>query len=241
MVEFEGDRKTNIVLAPQSLAGIDLSAGDTAIFRDANPAGEENAPYKALTGRSARVRRARVVGAPPALAAGPHPFGGTRTGRALPLHRGRRRRSRPPAGVDCFTRGVRNVMRFPDMLEQEPEAAPPPLHLLGDANMDEVMSAPMAGYFRAQVELLDEVQAGQLVGTIHDPLGDLLAELRTEKDGIVIMRRGVHRVLSGDGLIHLTARAENQQIATALTPIPYPLPFPTSRARIHRAADPRRP
>ena len=101
-------------------------------------------------------------------------------------------------------------MRFPDMLEQEPEAAPPPLHLLGDANMDEVMSAPMAGYFRAQVELLDEVQAGQLVGTIHDPLGDLLAELRTEKDGIVIMSRGLHRVLSGDGLIHLTARAENQ-------------------------------
>ena len=149
-----------------------------------------------------------------------------------------------PQDVDCFTRGVRNVMRFPDMLEQEPEAAPPPLHLLGDANMDEVMSAPMAGYFRAQVELLDEVQAGQLVGTIHDPLGDLLAELRTEKDGIVIMRRGLHQALSGDGLIHLTARPENQQIATTLSPIPYPLSpplFPTSRARIHRAADPRRP
>ena len=44
----------------------------------------------------------------------------------------------------------------------------------------------------------------------HDPLGALLAELRTEKDGIVIMRRGLHRALSGDGLIHLTARAENQ-------------------------------
>ena len=115
-----------------------------------------------------------------------------------------------PQDVDCFTRGVRNVMRFLDMLEQEPAATPPPLHLLGDANMDEVMPAPMAGYFRAQVELLDEVQAGQLVGTIHDPLGDLLAELRTEKDGIVIMSRGLHRVLSGDGLIHLTARAENQ-------------------------------
>ena len=60
MVEFEGDRKTNIVLAPHSLAGIDLGAGDTAIFRDANPAGEENAPYKALV----PARRPRVFGAP---------------------------------------------------------------------------------------------------------------------------------------------------------------------------------
>ena len=60
MVEFEGDRNINIVLAPQSLAGIDLSAGDTAIFRDANPAAEENAPYKALV----PGRRPRVFGAP---------------------------------------------------------------------------------------------------------------------------------------------------------------------------------
>ena len=112
-----------------------------------------------------------------------------------------------PQDVDCFTRGVRNVMRHLDMLEGEPESAPPTLHLLGDGNMDEVMSAPAAGYFRPHVELLDEVQTGQVVGTIHDPLGNVLAELRAEKDGIVIMRRGLHRVLSGDGLIHLTGRA----------------------------------
>ncbi len=119
-----------------------------------------------------------------------------------------------PQDVDCFTRGVLNVMRHLDMLEEEPESSPPPLHLLGDGNMDEVMSAPAPGYFRARVELLEEVQAGQLVGTIHDPLGDSLAELHAEKDGIVIMRRGLHRVHSGDGLIHLTGRAEESYTAT---------------------------
>ena len=113
-----------------------------------------------------------------------------------------------PQDVDCFTRGVFNVMRHLDMLEGEPAPTPPPLHLLGEGNMDEVTSAPMAGYFRPHVELLDEVQSGQLVGAIHDPLGNVLAELRAEKDGIVIMRRGLHRVLSGDGLIHLTGRAD---------------------------------
>ena len=85
------------------------------------------------------------------------------------------------------------------MIDGEPAAAPPPMHLLGDGNMDEVMSAPMAGYFRPHVELLQEVESGQLVGAVHDPLGVLLAELHAEKDGIVIMRRGVHRVHSGDG------------------------------------------
>ncbi len=112
-----------------------------------------------------------------------------------------------PDDVDCFARGVLNVMRHLDMLEGEPEPSQPPLHLLGDGNMDEVMSAPAAGYFRPHVELLDEVQAGQLVATIHDPLGDLRAELYAERDGIVIMRRGLHRVHSGDGLIHLTGLA----------------------------------
>ena len=113
-----------------------------------------------------------------------------------------------PQDVNCFTRGVLNVMQHLNMLAGEPAAAPTPQHLLGDGNMDEVMSAPMAGYFRPRVALLQEVQSGQLVGTIHDPLGAVLAALHAEKDGIVIMRRGVHRVHSGDGLIHLTNRAE---------------------------------
>ena len=60
-------------------------------------------------------------------------------------------------------------MHHLDMLEGEPAAVPPPQHLLGDGNMDEVMSAPLAGYFRLHVELLQDVQSGQLVGAIHDP------------------------------------------------------------------------
>lgn len=113
-----------------------------------------------------------------------------------------------PEDVDCFMRGVLNVMHHLDMLPGQPAAIPPYQHLLGDGNMDEVLSAPMAGYFRPHVELLQEVQTGQLVGTIHDPLGNTLTELHAQDDGIVIMRRGLHRVHGGDGLIHLTNRAE---------------------------------
>ena len=56
MVEYEGNRRNNIVLSPESFPGIDLSAGDTAIFRDTNPACQEEATYKALVpGHSPRV------------------------------------------------------------------------------------------------------------------------------------------------------------------------------------------
>jgi hypothetical protein len=48
LVEFEGNRRNNIVLAPDSLRGIDISAGDTAVFPDTNPACQEGAEYKAL-------------------------------------------------------------------------------------------------------------------------------------------------------------------------------------------------
>lgn len=111
-----------------------------------------------------------------------------------------------PEDVACFHRGVHNVMQHLGMLEGAPDVAPT-LHLLGDGNMDEVMSAPAAGYFRPHVELLQEVRSGQLVGTVHDPLGNILAELHSETNGVVIMRRGVRKVLSGDGLVHLTGRA----------------------------------
>jgi hypothetical protein len=56
LVSFEGDSSNNIVLSPESFAGIDLSAGDTAIFLDTNPACQEEARYKALVpGRTPRV------------------------------------------------------------------------------------------------------------------------------------------------------------------------------------------
>ncbi len=56
LVQFAGDGRNNIVLSPESFAGIDLSAGDTAIFKDTNPSCQEEARYKALVpGRSPRA------------------------------------------------------------------------------------------------------------------------------------------------------------------------------------------
>jgi len=55
LVEFEGNRNNNIVLAPDSFPGIDISAGDTAVFPDTNPACQEGSEYKAIVPAGARL------------------------------------------------------------------------------------------------------------------------------------------------------------------------------------------
>ncbi|MCB0115522.1 MAG: hypothetical protein KDD84_15595, partial [Caldilineaceae bacterium] len=74
--------------------------------------------------------------------------------------------------------------------------------------LDTTHSAPVAGYSRATVARLDEVEAGAQLGVITDFFGDVTAEIRAERAGVVIMLRRVHRVHVGDGLVHITNRYE---------------------------------
>ena len=114
-----------------------------------------------------------------------------------------------PSDVSCFTTGVINVMKHLDMLDGHPQLRPVTHHLSGDGNMDSVISTPVAGYFRSDVALLDEVSAGQRLGAVHDPFGEVVAEITTENAGVVIMLRRIHRVHVGDNLAHVTGRLDN--------------------------------
>lgn len=106
--------------------------------------------------------------------------------------------------VACFTQGVINVMRHLDMLDGVPQPQPMTHDLLGDGNMDSIISAPVAGFFRAEVNLLDEVHKGQVLGTIRNFFGESLCAVTTPDPGFVIMLRRFHRVHAGDGLAHVT-------------------------------------
>ena len=114
-----------------------------------------------------------------------------------------------PSDVSCFTTGVINVMKHLDMLDGHPQLRPVTHHLSGDGNMDSVISTPVAGYFRSDVALLDEVSAGQRLGAVRDPFGEIVAEITTENAGVVIMLRRIHRVHVGDNLAHVTGRLDN--------------------------------
>lgn len=123
--------------------------------------------------------------------------------------------SAAPEVVACFVRGTLNVMRHLGMLadapqmqpQTQPQTQPPTHHLVGDGNLDVVTHAPVAGFFRAAVQLLDEVRRGQVLGTLHDPFGAALAEITAPEDGVVILLRRLQRANVGDGLVHLTHTA----------------------------------
>lgn len=108
--------------------------------------------------------------------------------------------------VSCFCNGVLNVLKHLNMIEGHPQPGPLTHHLVGEGNLDQVISAPIAGYYRAHVNLLDEVQTGQRLGAIYDLFGEPIEEIHADRDGIVIMLRRLNSVRVGDGLAHITTR-----------------------------------
>ncbi len=111
-----------------------------------------------------------------------------------------------PDDLACFTQGVINVMRHLGMLAGAAQPRPMTHDLFGDGNLDTVLSASVAGYWRAEIALLAEVQPGQRLGTVCDLFGNVLAEVTADQAGVVIMLRRLHRVHVGDGLAHVTRR-----------------------------------
>lgn len=111
-----------------------------------------------------------------------------------------------PDDVDCFTQGVLNVMKHLDMLDGDPQPRPTTHHLVGHGDMDTVISAPVAGLFRPQVDVLANVTAGQRLGVIQNFFGEVTAEITAGRAGVVIMLRRIQRVHVGDGLAHVTGR-----------------------------------
>jgi predicted deacylase len=109
-----------------------------------------------------------------------------------------------PEDVDCFINGVMNVMKHLGMLNGEPNSLPMTHHLLGDGNLDIVISASVEGRFQTLVSLLDEVKQGDSLGKVEDPFGQIIEEITADSDGVVIMIRRICHVNMGDGLIHLT-------------------------------------
>ena len=109
-----------------------------------------------------------------------------------------------PEDVTCYVEGAINVMKHLEMLPGEPQPRPVTHHLIGDGNLDVVISAPAAGFFKSEVDLLEEVRAGQRLGTIRDFFGQTKAEVVTQRNGRVILLRKRPRVEVGAGLAQVT-------------------------------------
>lgn len=116
-----------------------------------------------------------------------------------------------PEDVACFSQGILNLMRHLGMLAGDIKLPATSVHLVGDGNLDIVTLAPVAGYFRASVALLEHVQQGQVLGNIFDFSGKSVATIPAESAGVVIMLRRIHRVHAGEGLVQVTHTLEDYQ------------------------------
>ncbi len=108
------------------------------------------------------------------------------------------------AGVAAYEEGCLNVMAMLGMLERELPVSrvqhvvedPRP----GAGHMQVCNPSPVSGFFTPNVNLGDEIQAGDLLGVVADLLGEQQTPALADQSGLVLVLRTFSRVLQGDCL-----------------------------------------
>ena len=103
--------------------------------------------------------------------------------------------------------GIQRVMAWLGMRDADLPPAPAPLVIetrgdqAGHLQVDH--PSPVGGIFVPEVELWEQVAAGQRVGVVRHPDGTALAESPAARAGRVLYLRTFPRVFSGDGLVYI--------------------------------------
>ena len=108
--------------------------------------------------------------------------------------------------VDCYTRGLANLLSFLE-IARLPQAELPtpyePLRLQGSGDVDVAMKAPRGGLFYTSLEPGAQVREGDLLGVLRSVEGEL-EEIRSLEDGVLVMIRSTPRVFSGELIVVLS-------------------------------------
>jgi len=100
-----------------------------------------------------------------------------------------------PDVMSFYVAGVINVMKHLSILPGQPVRRAPEHYLVGPGYQ---ILAPLSGFLLPKVSVLDQVKAGDLLGTLVGMLGETLAEIRSEYDGWVTMIRSTPMIYSGE-------------------------------------------
>ncbi len=106
-----------------------------------------------------------------------------------------------------YARGVTNVMKVMGILPGAVEAGEPTHHLSGTGDVDGSLTASAAGYLVRDVEALDRVERGDVLGRVLAPDGSVVEEVRSPMDGVVIMMRMSPPVTPGTNVFMVTGIA----------------------------------
>jgi predicted deacylase len=101
-----------------------------------------------------------------------------------------------PAAVRALAGAARAALRALGAVAGD---APPPARRVDPVRVD----AAAAGWWVAAVRAAEEVHEGSLLGRIRDPWGDVIADIRSPADGIVLRLTTRPPVAAGDELVVL--------------------------------------
>ena len=103
-----------------------------------------------------------------------------------------------------YVRGVTNVMKVMGILPGAVEAGEPTHHLSGSGDVDGSLTTRTAGYLVREVEVLDRVERGDVLGRVLAPDGSVVEEVRSPTDGVVIFMRMSPPVMPGTNVFMVT-------------------------------------
>lgn len=107
-----------------------------------------------------------------------------------------------PIGVDAYVQGCRRVLAELKMLDEihVPPSSPPLViedERPGAGHMQVNHPTPCEGFFEPAVALGQRVAAGELLGSVTDPLGERIDEIRAAYAGIVLVLHTFSRIDPG--------------------------------------------
>ena len=107
-----------------------------------------------------------------------------------------------PEEVDKLATGLFNLLRFLGNFPGDfPTKRPPFVYEdsgLAAGHMQEQHRSQHGGLFLSTVRVWDRVEKGQRIGTVYDPLGNLLEEILATQSGRILTLRVCPRVLPGE-------------------------------------------
>jgi predicted deacylase len=113
--------------------------------------------------------------------------------------------------------GIQRVMRSLGMTAARGPAAPraAPLHALSSY----WLRAPAGGLLRPFRSTGEQVRAGDVLGIISDPFGEVETDVLAEDPGLIVGRTNLPVVNEGDGLFHIARLEVGREAARALDAI----------------------
>ena len=105
-----------------------------------------------------------------------------------------------PEDLAMMKHGIRHMLQHLGIISGAPPPARIEHRLYGDGNTDHGLSATQAGFLMTHVQILDDVEAGQCLGTLVDLEGLALEKYHAPVAGVVGLVREFPVVAAGDPL-----------------------------------------